>query len=513
MLNTKSHNPDILTCLANLSSDEVFTPPAVANQMLDMLPKELWSDKTVTFLDPVSKSGVFLREITKRLVKGLASEIPDIEQRLEHILKKQVFGIGITELTAEISRRTLYCSKDASGEYSVIKFDDEQGNLKYFASEHIWTDGDKCKYCGVSKKSYERSKELESYAYSFIHTDKPEELFNMKFDVIIGNPPYQMNDGGAQASASPIYQKFVENATKLKPNYLAMIIPGRWYSGGKGLDEFRKKMFNDKKIKQIHDYQIGEECFPGVRIAGGVCYFLRDKNYFGECEVFSYKQGKCQSSMKRPILEKRSSTFIRINEAIPILRKVQRLKEKSFAEIVSSRKPFGLPTDFFKNYKKYNFPDISEIKIKNGLKIIGSLNYQRTVRYTSRDYPIQKNKDIIGKYKVFVSRSLDNGFDWTKERLQPFVGYPNEIVTENFLYIGSFDDISLAKNIISYINTNFFHILLFLKKVSQDVSSKVYEFVPMQDFSENWTDEKLYKKYQLSKEEIDFIENMIKPIN
>lgn len=506
------HNPDILSCLANLSSDEVFTPPSIANQILDSLPKELWSDKSVTFLDPVSKSGVFLREITKRLLNGLEDEIPDIEQRLEHILKNQVYGIGITKLTAEISRRSLYCSKKANGDYSIVNFNDEEGNLRYFESDHFFANGVSCKYCGVSKKLYKRDKGLESYAYAFIHEDKPEELFNMKFDVIIGNPPYQMMDGGAKSSASPVYQKFVEAAIKLNPTYLTMIIPGRWFSGGKGLDQFRDKMLNDKSIKEIHDFQIGEECFPGIRIAGGVCYFLRDKNYSGDCEFFSYKNHKVVSSMKRPLLEEGSSSLIRINEAISILRKVKAQHEDTFSSIVSPRKPFGFATDFLKDQKKYNLPEIHDKEIKNGYSILGSLNYKRTRKYFSADYPIPRNKEAITKYKVFVSMSLDNGFDWSKERLKPFVGYPGEVVTENFLMVGPFDNENDANNVKNYMDTKFFHLLLFLKKVSQHVTSKVYEYIPMQDFSEVWTDKKLYKKYNLDQKEIEFIESSIKSI-
>jgi len=280
------YNPDVLTCIANLSSDEVFTPPSVVNQMLDTLPKELWSDEKVTFLDPVSKSGVFLREITKRLIDGLESKIPNLEERIEHILRNQVFGIGITELTSLISRRSLYCSKYANGEYSIVQFDDEQGNLKYFETEHTWKSGS-CKYCGVSKEVYDRGNELENYAYSFIHSENPEKLLNMKFDVIVGNPPYQLETGGTQRQAKPIYQKFIDTSIKLNPRYIVKIIPSRWFSGGMGLKNFREKMINDKRLKKIFDFENSSDIFPGVDIAGGVCYFLWDKNHSGKCEFNS----------------------------------------------------------------------------------------------------------------------------------------------------------------------------------------------------------------------------------
>lgn len=253
-LTSETYNPDVLTCLANLSNDEVFTPPLIANKMLDLLPPELWSDRNVRFLDPVSKSGVFLREIVKRLDEGLKSVIKDHDQRIEHILKNQVFGIAITELTALLSRRTVYCSKSAIGPYSITsQFDSDEGNVKFDEVHHVW-DGEKCQFCGVNKSLFDRGDELESHAYQFIHTERPQDIFNMKFDVIVGNPPYQMNVGVEKENyAIALYQKFVEQAKKLNPRFLTMIIPARWYAGGRGLDEFRNEMLNDDRIRTIVD--------------------------------------------------------------------------------------------------------------------------------------------------------------------------------------------------------------------------------------------------------------------
>lgn len=491
-----NYNPDVLTCLANLSNDEVFTPPSIVNQMLDTLPKELWSDSKAKFLDPFSKSGVFLREIVKRLNTGLEKEIPNLQDRINHILKNQVYGIAITELTALLTRRSLYCSKYANGKKSITNiFKNEDGNIAYERIEHTFENG-KCKYCGASEDIYDREKELESYAYLFIHNKNPYK--NMQFDVIIGNPPYQLSDGGAQASAKPIYHLFVQQAKKLKPHYLCMITPSRWFAGGKGLDDFRNEMLNDNNIREIHDFPNSSDCFQGVVIEGGVSYFLWNRESKGLCKVYTHTNGKLVSVSERPLLEKNSDTFIRYNEAISIIRKIQKFNEKSFSEIVSYRKPFGFPT----NFRGANKSSINNIKIYSN-KSIGYVNGDE----------ITNNKNWVNLYKVLISEAYGTGNNIPQQVLnKPFLGEKGSCCTETYLVIGPFNNKSNAINVIEYIKTKFFRFLVLLIKNTQHATTKVYQFVPMQDFNEEWNDEKLYKKYGLSQEEIDFIESMIKPM-
>ena len=343
----KVYNPDVLSCLANLSNDEVFTPPDIANQMLDMLPQELFQNPDTTFLDPACKSGVFLREIAKRLIVGLEPQFPDLQERVDHIFHKQLFGIAITELTSLLSRRSVYCSKYPNGEFSVSQFDSSEGNIRFRDIKHAWDKSGKCVFCGASKDEYERGNELESYAYEWIHTIKPEEIFNMHFDVIISNPPYQLSDGGGTGtSAKPIYQLFVEQAKKLSPSFLSMIIPSRWFSGGKGLDDFRASMLDDKHIKKLVDYENYKEVFSGLGgLAGGACYFLWDKDYKGECEVVNFSNGVGVSKI-RSLSE--YDIFIRSNNAIDIIKKIEKWNKSNqwLSDTVSVRLPFGIPTTY-----------------------------------------------------------------------------------------------------------------------------------------------------------------------
>lgn len=493
----KVYNPDVLSCLANLSNDEVFTPPEIVNQMLDMLPQELFRNPDTKFLDPACKTGVFLREIAKRLIKGLEPQFPDLQQRIDHIFHKQLYGIAITELTSLLSRRGLYCSKYPNSEFSVSHFDTAEGNIRYKKISHIWKDG-RCIYCGASQKEYDRDAELETHAYEFIHTLTPEEIFNMKFDVIISNPPYHLNDSGNGASAKPIYQYFVAQAKKLKPRYLAMIMPARWYAGGKGLDTFRNTMLKDKRIKIIHDFITASDCFSGVEIKGGVCYFLWDKDYNGDCTVYSHTGDKITSVMKRPLLEKDNDTFIRYNDAISILNKIKSLNETTFDTLVSARKPFGFATDF-RQYEK-NESELHSIKIYA----------QKDIGYISKDI-VQKNSNWIKLWKVYIPEAIGSG-NMETDILKPILGSPNTVCSETYVVVNPTASKQTAENVISYIKTKFFHFLLGLKKITQHTTSKTYSYIPIQDFSKPWTDEELYAKYNLTPEEIDFIESMIKPM-
>ena len=501
MFNSSSYNPDVLTCIANLSSDEVFTPPQLVNHILDMLPPELWRSKTATFLDPGCKSGVFLREIAKRLDDGLETQIPNRQKRMNHIFKKQLYGLAITELTSLLSRRSVYCSKTANGKYSVCEsFDNQDGNIELKPVKHTWENG-RCAFCGANKENYERGSELETHAYQFIHTNSPEEIFKMKFDVIIGNPPYQLSDGGAKASASPIYHLFVQQAQKMNPRYLSMIIPSRWFSGGKGLDDFRNEMLHDNRVRKLIDYPDSMECFPGIDLSGGVCYFLWDRDNRGDCTITTHIEGK-QSEMTRPLLEKGVDKFIRYNEAVPILHKITTKmpkNEKRFNEIVSSRKPFGFSTDF---------SDFRRKAFSGSVKYLG---YNKA-GYVRRSQ-IQQNVEWVNKYKVYISMAYGERIASSYWVLgKPFIGEPGTCCAETYLVIGPFESKKQANNAMSYIRTRFFRFLVLLNKPTQHATSKVYSLVPIQDFTESWTDQKLYKKYGVTKDEIAFIESMVRPM-
>jgi site-specific DNA-methyltransferase (adenine-specific) len=542
------HNPDVLTCIANLSNDEVFTPPAFAGEMLDTLAdawaeehggRSIWSDPTVTFLDPFTKSGVFLREITKRLVDGLAEQIPDLQQRVDHILTQQVFGIGITQLTALLARRSVYCSKNATGEHSIATgFDRPWGNIWYERTEHTWVNrkrvrqanpltGDdevveqagtgRCKYCGASEAEYSRDQMLETHAYAFIHTDdiasRLAEIFgaNVHFDVIIGNPPYQMSDGGAGASAAPIYDRFVSQAKALNPRFLTMVIPARWYAGGKGLNEFRADMLRDRRIKSLDDFPDTTDVFPNVNNRGGICYFLWARDHQGDVEVRTHSQTATVSTAVRPLLEPGLDTFIRFNEGVEILRKVVHEESHSesislslpkshqFAQLVSARNPFGLATSFKGSQKAGT----------NSMRVFrnGGICF-------AKPEDISGSTNLIDSFKLFVSRASPGSDDYPHLVLsKPIIGEPRDIATDTYVAIGPFQSRNHAENAAEYMSTRFFRFMLSLLRVSLNVTRTVYSLAPMQDFSRTWSDDDLAVKYRLSSEDREFMGRIVKPVS
>ena len=499
MLNTGSYNPDILTCLANLSSDEVFTQPKVANEILDRLPPEIWKDKNARFLDPFCKSGVFPREIARRLMAGLEKEIPDQQKRANHIFTKQIFAIAITELTAHIARRSAYCSKTANGKYSVCDaFDDNQGNIRFKRIQHTWEDG-RCVFCGVAQQEYDRGSELETHAYQFIHTEKPEEIFNMKFDVIVGNPPYQLgSDGGTRDM--PIYNKFVDQAKKMSPRFLSMIIPARWMAGGLGLSDFRREMLEDRRMRKLVDYERMDQVFPGVDFEGGVCYFLWERDYNGPCEVTTVWGDETIGPVERNLSE--YDVLVRDFRALEILRKILSFKEPRLSDVLSARTAFGIVS---------NFSGYREQKQPGDIRYYATSPHGRVKAWIAKS-EVKMNQESIAKWKAMVPSAYgERGARPAMVFGPSFVATNPSVCTQSFLFV-CVDSREQAESIASYYRTRFLRFLVSLRKITQHTTRESYVWVPQQKWNRKWTDEALYKKYNLTKDDIAFIESRIRPM-
>lgn len=510
----RGRNPDVLTCIANLSNDEVFTPPELANRMLDTLAASwaakynganIWADKSVKFLDPCAKSGVFLREITGRLTKGLEKEIPDLSERVDHILTQQVFGIGITRLTSLLARRSLYCSKHAKGEHSIAKsFASDDGNVWFERTEHSWKDG-RCKYCGVNESAYGRGKDLETHAYAFIHADdiarRTTEIFgdNMQFDVIVGNPPYQLgSDGGTRDL--PIYQHFVEQAKKLQPRFLTMVIPARWMASGLGLSEFRQTMLADRHIRELVDFPADKDVFPGVEVKAGVCYFLWDATYDGDCNVTTIRAGETVGPVARKLGE--FDVFVRDSRSMSILHKVLKDGGQSINTILARDKEFGWTSNFDGFHSKERVGDVPLYYIRK---------MKRDIGYISRK-DVNKSAHLIDTWKVLVPQAF-NGGDAVPHQIlgKPLIAPSPSVCTQSFLFfnVGSEKE---AKSLQSYYTTRLFRFLVSLRKITQHATHSTYLWVPMQEWSRTWTDEDLYEMYGITKTEQAFIESQVRPM-
>jgi Eco57I restriction-modification methylase len=514
----RGRNPDVLTCIANLSSDEVFTPPEFVNRMLDTLTEawaadhngaNLWADKTVKFLDPSTKSGVFLREITSRLTKGLATEVPNLDERVNYILTEQVFGIGITYLTSLLARRSVYCSKHARGKYSIAKsFDKDDGNIWFKRTDHQWVEN-RCKYCGAPRAIFDRGQGLETHAYAFIHTDDAKsqlaKLFggDMQFDVIIGNPPYQMTDAAGGGVDASIYHLFVDQAKRLEPQYVSMVIPSRWMAGGRGVgdfDGFRSRMLTDHKIRELVDWEVMSEAFPGVDFEGGVCYFLWDRTYSGPALVKTIRGGSVSESSR--MLDE-FDVFVRDSRAAEVLRKVVVRSEMSIADILTNTEPFKYESNFTGYHLKQHRGDLPMYLISGG---------KRRIHYIERN-KISKNVHLVNTWKVLVARGYgERGAKPANVLGKPWIAPSPSVCTGSFMFF-YVDSEAAAKSLQSYVTTKFFRFLVSLRKITQNAFRSTYTWVPMQTWDRTWTDKVLYKKYGLTQKEIDYIEAVIKPMD
>lgn len=509
----RGRNPDVLTCIANLSNDEVFTPPELASDMLEALAARwaanhdganIWADSTLRFLDPFTKSGVFLREITSRLSVGLEYELPDLQERVDHILTKQVFGIGITHLTSLLARRSVYCSKHANGSHSIAKsFTTPKGNIWFERMEHTWKD-EKCKYCGGSQKALDRGEDFETHAYAFIHTDditaRIAELFgaDMQFDVIVGNPPYQLaSDGGTRDV--PIYQHFVAQAKKLEPRFLSMIIPSRWMAAGLGLADFRAEMLGDKRIRKLVDYPDSSELFPGVKLMGGACYFLWDRDNPGPCETVLVRAAQKIETAERHLDE--FDILVRDSRALGILRKVRDRQESSIVDVLSADKEFGL-TSNFDDYEDEPFPSAVPLyAYQRGKRLVGWIDRNK----------ITKSNDLVDTWKVLIPAAGFESQILPTLVLSSIRRAPNpSACTQTYLFLPASSEAE-ADSMESYVKTRFFRFLIWLRKVSQHATRSTYTWVPQQAWDRSWTDADLFQKYGITGDEQEFIESIIRP--
>ena len=309
-----------------------------------------------------------------------------------------------------------------------------------------------------------------------------------------------MSDGGNAASAIPLYHHFVNQAKMLNPDYICIIIPARWYTGGRGLDDFRAAMLSDSHISHIIDYADSSECFPGVNIAGGICYFLWEKEYSGKCNICNISH-EGSISLIRSLSE--YSVFVRSNLAIDIIRKIRSIDDVSLSCEVYPSNPFG-----FRTYVKGE-----SMPFAGSTKLITS----EGVGYVKRA-SIEKSTNAIDTYNVIMTRAMSGGNkpgSDGKYQVVPStmrVILPNEICAETYICIGHYDKEEQAQNLMSYLITRFARFLMLQAMSSIMISKDAFQFVPLQDFSHPWTDEMLYKKYGLTQEEIAFIESMIRPM-
>lgn len=438
-------------------------------------------------LEVNSKTGLYPLYMAYSIFTARRQKKPEVsdEQHWADTLKDNIFVLCKTPMAVSITRRTL------------AGFKNLQVNAKYRK--------DLVKDAQEESSREKLAREIQSGKNFWKITEDKD----MKFDAIVGNPPYQEAKG---TNIVPIFNHFMTLAKEINPRYISMIMPSRWMKGGnRGLDDFMKETLVDTRIELLHDYIDPKEVFPGVEIKGGVCYLLWGKSHKGMCKYSLHDVSKKEQSVERYLKTEGCDSFVRYPICVSILEKVRKFNEQSFSGLVSVREPYGLKSDFFKHPQKYGVEQLSKDPIKNGIKIYGLENLKRVERYVPNSYKVKRREETLNSYKIFIPNAYGCGAIG-EELGTPILGTPMSICTETFYLIGPFQSEDESKNALTYLKTKFFRLLVGLKKITQHTTRDTYSLVPIQDFSRPWTDEELYKKYALTDEEIDFIETMIKPM-
>lgn len=497
---------DLFSCFKNPDKETVLTPWRVVNMhMSDCLggydfydtehnmlietprfvdhgkvTRDTLANADAKILEINSKTGLYPLYVTYSIFRSKCNSYigNDLDAELQEKLwnetvQKNIFVLCKTPMAKSITRRTLVGFKDIS--VNAHYFDDLINMLTNKPQNFV---------AKVLRANYWKLKGGRE----------------VKFDAVVGNPPYQISDGGFGDSAKPIYNLFIEQSKALNPKYLSMIVPARWYSAGKGLDTFRKEMLNDDRLNIIHDFPETSDCFTNVNIRGGVCYFLWSRDTHDDCTVYNHYNRKIDSQMKRPLLEKGAETFIRYNKAISILRKVQSFGEPTMEKLVSSRKPFGFATNF------------SDYKTEPDKKYNIKLYRNGGVGYISES-AIVKGQEYYDAIKVLVAKASPGSDDYPHLVFsEPIIADKQTACTETYLVVSTVDSIVEARNLKKYMSTKFFRCLVLLIKNTQDVPKRVYSYVPQQDLKQEWDDSKLYEKYGIIDEEVKFINKLVKDV-
>lgn len=484
---------------------EEISEPRLVNR--GQVTKDIFDKKDTHILEVNSKTGLYPLYMTYSIyryklerLKAVKNEISTEDENNLWIetVRNNIFVICKTEMAKYITNRTLLG-------YKQINL-----NSKIGINAHCFDDLLKC----MTDKTDRFIKRIQRTSFWL---NEGNEI--MKFDAIVGNPPYMIMDGGAKASAKPIYNYFIESSKKVKPKYMSFIIPTRWYTGGKGLDDFRKSMLNDKHMELIHDYLTPEYIFSNTNIRGGVCYFLWNKDYNNEVDlirVITHQNEKIVSDIKRKFKIEEVDIFIRDAQSILILDKIVKQETKLLSMYVSSLKPFGFRGYFIKD-KRFH---LDKNNLDNPIICYGK---GKLLGYVERA-EVKNHIEWIDVWKIFTPRANNIGTELSDDNLNSFIGEPGSICTESYIAMGM--ELNLTKimaiNLTKYLKTKFLRFLHGIAKSSQDATAKTYQFVPLQDFSDksdiDWSksiaeiDQQLYAKYKFSKDEIDYVESKIKPM-